>query len=313
MAARSSVPHGIEWDDLEVVLAICRTGSLSGAARQLGNNHSTVFRKINVIEKRMGVRLFERLPTGYEMTEAGEAAMHYAERIEGEVHALERDLLGRDTRLRGKIRVSAPEGPTILVLPSLVAEFRRQHPEVTIDLVMGLDAADLSRRETDIAVRVTRHPPETSVGRYVCDFKFGIYAAPNYLARAGERDLKEHDWVMPHLVVDWMIPLLWKSREEVYESCVFTSNSVLACVDAARSGLGVSVISTFVVDRDDTLVPVISPVEELTMELWVLTHPDLRRTARVTALMRFLVEKLGAKKAAFEGQLSGSPLTPAEV
>ncbi|GLS35845.1 LysR family transcriptional regulator [Mesorhizobium tianshanense] len=305
MAAQSSVSsHGVEWNDLEVVLAICRTGSLSGAARQLGNNHSTVFRKISAIEKRMGVRLFERLPTGYEMTEAGEAAMRYAERIEGEVHAMERELLGRDTRLRGKIRVSAPEGPTILILPSLIAEFRRQHPEVRVDLVMGLDAADLSRRETDIAVRVTRRPPEMSVGRFVCDFKFGIYAAPDYLARAGERDLKDHDWVMPHLVVDWMVPLVWKSREAVYESCVFTSNSVLACVEAARKGMGVSVISTFVVEGDDTLLPVTGPVEELAMELWVLTHPDLRRTARVAALMQFLVEKLSAQKPIFEGRPS---------
>lgn len=313
MTANSSVPHGIEWNDLEVVLAICRTGSLSGAARQLGNNHSTVFRKIGAIERRIGVRLFERLPTGYQMTEAGEAAMHYAERIEGEVHALERDLLGRDTRLRGKIRVSAPEGPTILVLPSLIREFRRQHPEVTVDLVMGLDPADLSRRETDVAVRVTRRPPETSVGRFVCDFKFGIYAAPSYLKWAGQRDLRDHDWVMPHLVVDWMIPLIWRSREEVYESCVFTSNSVLACVEAARSGLGLSVISRFVVDGDDTLVPVSSPVEELSMELWILTHPDLRRTARVAALMQFLAEKLSEQKTMFGGQLSGSPLRQVEV
>jgi DNA-binding transcriptional LysR family regulator len=302
MGPQSSLPsHNIEWSDLEVVLAICRTGSLSGAARQLGNNHSTVFRKINAIEKRMGVRMFERLRNGYQMTEAGEAAMHYAERVEAEVHALERDLLGRDTRLRGRIAVSAPEGPAILVLPSMLAEFRRQHPEVTIDLVMGLDPADLSRRETDIAVRVTRRPPETSVGRYVCDFRFGIYAAPSYLDRAGKRDLKDHDWVMPHLVVDWLIPLIWKNREEARESCVFTSNSVLACVEAARKGLGVSVVSTFVGHGDDTLVPVSGPVEELAMELWVLTHPDLRRAARVTALMRFLVERLSAQKAMFEG------------
>jgi DNA-binding transcriptional LysR family regulator len=238
------------------------------------------------------------------MTEAGEAAMRYAERIEGEVQALERDLLGRDTRLRGKIRVSAPEGPAIMVLPSLLAEFRRIHPDVTTDLIMAFDAADLSRRETDIAIRVTRRPPKTSLGRYVCDFRFGIYAAPSYLERAGSRDLKEHDWVMPHLVVDWMVPLVWKSREAAYESCVFTSNSVLACVEAARNGMGVSVISSFVVQGDDTLVAVTGPVEELAMELWVLTHPDLRRTARVAALMQFLVERLSADKAMFEGQPS---------
>ena len=144
--------------------------------------------------------------------------MRWAERIEGEVHALERDLPGRDARLRGKIRVSAPEGPAVLLLPALLAEFRRQHPELTIDLVLGFDAADPSRRETDIAVRVTRCPPARSVGRYVCDFKFGIHSAPSYLERARARDLGNHDWVVRHLVVDWMIPLIWKSREEVVRS-----------------------------------------------------------------------------------------------
>ncbi|WP_455197936.1 LysR family transcriptional regulator, partial [Kaarinaea lacus] len=92
----------LEWSDLTVILAICRAGSLSGAARTLGHNHSTIFRKINAIEDKTGVRFFERLPDGYLMTEAGQTALRYAERIESEVHALGREVLGQDMRLQGK-------------------------------------------------------------------------------------------------------------------------------------------------------------------------------------------------------------------
>lgn len=97
-----------DWNDLAVILAVCRSGSLSGAARILGHNHSTVFRKINAIEEKTGVRFFERLPHGYVMTEAGQTAMRYAERIESEVHALGREVLGQDLQLRGNIRVTSP-------------------------------------------------------------------------------------------------------------------------------------------------------------------------------------------------------------
>ena len=106
-AAANRQRPALEWSDLAVILAICRAGSLSGAARTLGNNHSTVFRKINAIEDKTGVRFFERLPEGYAMTDAGRTAMQYAERIEAEVHALGREVLGQDMRLQGKITLTA--------------------------------------------------------------------------------------------------------------------------------------------------------------------------------------------------------------
>src|SRR5699024_3861097 len=148
--------RGVDWSDLEVVLAICRTGSLSGAGRLLGNNHSTVFRKLNAIEERLGVRLFERLPTGYVMTEAGEATMHYAERIENEVRAFQRNIFGSDLQLNGKIRIGTGEMLANIVFPPLLAEFRQINPGVSIDVVSSNDNADLSRREVDITICPTR-------------------------------------------------------------------------------------------------------------------------------------------------------------
>jgi DNA-binding transcriptional LysR family regulator len=299
MMTLSAPLRSIEWSDLEVVLAICRTGSLSGAGRLLGNNHSTVFRKVNAIEKRLGVRLFERLPTGYEMTEAGEAAMHYAERIENEVCACELDLFGRDLQLHGKIRIGMGEGLAVLVFAPLLAEFQRINPGVSIDVVSSVENTDLSRREVDIAIRATNKPSQSIVGRYIGDFEFAVYAAPSYLDRAGKRDLKDHDWAVPYVVMDWLVPMIWKNREEGYKRCAFTSNSVLASIEAVAAGMGLSLIAAAFAEGDERLVRLTDPIDHLTRQLWILMHPDLRRNARITALTRFLAEKLNARKSMF--------------
>lgn len=304
--ADSSPPRRVEWSDLEVVLAICRGGSLAGAAKLLRNNHSTVFRRINAIEERLGVRLFERLPTGYEMTEAGVATMHYAERMEAEVRAFETELFARDQKLHGKIRIGMGEGLAKLIFPPLLAEFRLAHPGVSIDVVSSVENSDLSRRDVDIAVRATKKPPESSVGRRIGDLEFAVYAAPSYLDRAGERALHEHDWVVPYIVMDWLVPMIWKSREEAYDRCAFTSNSVLTSIEAVAAGMGVSLIAAPFAESDDRLVRVAGPVDDLTLQLWLLMHPDLRRNARVTALSTFLAKELTSQKDRFVADRAGT-------
>ena len=161
----------MEWDDLKVILAIGRAGTLSGAARSLELNHSTVFRRINQIEKKLGVRFFDRLPQGYVMTDAGEAAMSAAETIEDKVNSLARELVGKDLRLQGTIRVTAPEGVSLELLVPHLARFCKKHPDIHIDLVATGSALQLARREADLAVRVTTKPPDTSIGRRVCLFR----------------------------------------------------------------------------------------------------------------------------------------------
>jgi len=297
--------RGIEWSDLEVVLAICRSGSLSGAARLLGINHSTVFRKLNTIEDRLRVRLFERLPTGYAMTEAGEATMHYAERIESEIRAFEMDIFGRDLQLNGKIRIGTTEMLADLVFPPLLAEFRQINPAVSIDVVASNDEADLSRREVDITICPTTKPWKNSVGRHIGNFQFSVYAAPAYLERAGKRELRDHDWAVSYVLLDRLIPAIWRTREEGYRRCAFTSNSVMASIEATAAGMGVSLIAAAYAEGDARLVRISAPIEQFTLQLWILIHPDLRRNARVTALSRFLAEKLGPQKErflAYQGQ-----------
>ncbi len=295
----------LEWNDLTVILAICRAGSLSGAARMLGNNHSTIFRRINAIEEKTGVRFFERLPDGYVMTEAGQTALRYAERIENEVHALGREVLGLDMRLQGKIRVSAPEGVTTQIAPRLFAEFCRLHPNVSIEITGGSLALDLARREADVAIRATSKPPDTSLGRKVCDFRFAVYSSPQYLKRHKDKPMQEQQWSLIQGVVEWLVPLVWKKREQGERQVVFSSSHSLAVCNAAAEGMGFTLLPCYIGDTDGRLVRVGEPIEPLTLELWVLTHPDLRHTARVKALIAYLYEELKRERELFEGKRGG--------
>jgi len=301
-AAVGSLSSELEWSDLNVILAICRAGSLSGAARTLGNNHSTVFRKINAIEQKTGVRFFERLQDGYAMTDAGRTAMHYAERIESEVHALGLEVLGQDMRLQGVIRVTAPEGFTVQYAPALFTEFLAKHPDVSIDIIGGSSAVDLTKREADLAIRATAKPPDTSLGRKVGDFRFAFYANPDYAKQHKDIPLQEQRFCFITGVVEWLVPLIWKKKEQGEAQAVFTSSNAMAVLNAAAEGMALTFMPCYLADIDKRLVRVSDPIEPLTLELWLLTHPDLRHTARVKALMAYLYEKLKNDEDLYAGQ-----------
>lgn len=305
----------LEWSDLRVILAICRAGSLTGAARLLGKDHSTLFRKLNKIEDAAGVRFFERLSSGYAMTDAGEIALRFGERIESDFHALGREIDGRDARLQGNVRVTAPDGICTVHLPPVLAAFHARHPQVTLELIEGNAAFDLSRREADVAVRATRKPPDDSLGRKLSDFRFAPYATPAYLEAAGTRPLAEHRWVFIAGAEGWFVPAVWKSRLAALDHAVLRTNSATAAQRAAEAGMGVAPLPCYRGDASENLVRVGPPFGHLDMELWVVTHPVLRHTARVRALMAFLQEALAPAAPLFAGEQprarpSASPSSP---
>jgi DNA-binding transcriptional LysR family regulator len=292
----------MDWDDMRVVLAICRAGSLTGAAKSLGLNKSTVFRQINTIEMKMGVRFFERVQQGYVMTEAGESVMHAASRMEEEAIHLERELLGKDYRLQGDIRLTAPEGVATYILTPVISAFCKQHPDIRVELLITNAALELSRREADLAVRVTSKPPDTSLGRCIGEFNFCVYASTRYLKKHQHLSLPEHDWVAIVDEVDWLTPIIWKKREMARERIVFRSSLTLTAINAAKQDMGVILLPCFLGDREKGLKRVGEPLKKLSTELWVLTHPDLRHTARVRALMTYIYEALSEQQDIFSGK-----------
>jgi DNA-binding transcriptional LysR family regulator len=291
----------LEWSDLRVVLAICRAGSLVGAGRLLSCSHTTVFRRINAIEERAEVRFFERLPSGYAMTDAGEVAKRFGERVEAEFLALSREVLGRDTEVSGNVVITAPEGIVSHILPPILLDFRREHPDVTFEVVESNAAFDLARREADIAIRATRKPPDDSLGRRISTFRFAVYGNEDLLAATADAPLSEQPWVGLQGTIAWLVPQVFKSTTKAEERMVYTTNAAAAAIEAVRAGVGVTLMPCYRCDPIGDLHRLAPPLPHLTMELWVLTHPALRHTARVKVLMRHLTEALRARAPLFDG------------
>lgn len=293
----------LQWDDLSLLLAICRAGTLAGAARSLRLSHSTVFRRLNSIEDKLEARFFERLPHGYVMTEAGEAAMRAAERIDSEVMGLSRELLGRDLRLQGTIRVTAPEGISLYLLSPLLNRFCQRHPEIRIDLAITSSHLELARREADLAVRVTEAPPDTSLGRRLCRFAVGFYASREYLKDNPHGRFEDYDWLITQGSIERLPPSVWSQGNRQQVRVVMSSDNSRLLVQAAEAGLGVIPLPCFWGDGHTGLVRVVDEPDEMKWDLWLLTHPDLRKTARVRSLMTFLYEELQDSIDLIEGRL----------
>ena len=291
----------LDWNDLRYVLAVCHEGSLSGAARALNVNHSTVFRRINAIEEMLGVRLFERLSNGYAMTEAGEAALRVGDRIENEVLGLSHKLIGKDLRLSGVLRVTAPDALAIKILMPHISEFSKQYPDIQLEFSVASNFFNLSQREADIAIRATSSPPDTLIGHRVCGLATGIYGTSEYLNEASSEHLP---WLMPDDELAHLPVTRWQKKHYPEDSVVFRSNSFLALFEAARQGQGIAPLPCFLADPEHKLDRIIAPLEELDTELWLLTHPDLRRTARVRAFTEFLLLLLKKQRNLFEGQIT---------
>lgn len=290
------------WDDLRVFLAVARTGSLSGAARSLGVNHSTVFRRIAGFEEELGVRLFERLPTGYALTPAGEETLCIVERIEADVATLDRTVIGQDLRLSGTVRLTAIDMLAFWLLPPALLRFRAAYPGIEIDMVVGNETLNLSRRETDIALRIGNTPPETLVGRRVGRLDFAVYGSPDYCAEHPDSDLTTHDWIG----FDQAHAALVRRFEEFLPGVqpVIRSNSVACAVRLAKSGLGLAVLPCAIAGLKDDLVRIAEVPDIFGLDLWLLTHEDLRHTARIRAVLDFLATELTAALSKASGSVA---------
>jgi DNA-binding transcriptional LysR family regulator len=294
-----------DWNDLRSFLAIARHGSLQGAAGTLGVNHSTVFRRLNALEARLGVRLFDRSPHGYALTVAGEHMLASAERVEDEILGLERRLLGGDVRLAGSLRVTTTDTLANGLLGPHLRAFQAAYPAIELELITGNAFFDLSRREADVALRPSRHPGDAMVGRKLAAIAVALYGARGYLAERGrprrEAELAGHALITGDASLAHLPATRWLARHAPQGATVLRCNSWLSQCAAARAGLGLAALPCFLGDRAPELVRVLPPEPALAGELWLLTHPDLRRTARVRAFIGTLARGLRRERALLEG------------
>ena len=288
------------WDDLRVFLAVAQAGSLSGAARTLGVNHSTVFRRIAAFEERLGVRLFERLATGYLLTPAGEELQDGALRIEEEIASLSRKVSGQDLRLSGTVRVTTIDMLALWLLPRHLARFRAAFPGIEIEVIVSNAALHLGRREADVALRAGNAPEESLVGRRVGRLTFAVYANADCWAQRAGADLGAQDWIgfdAEHAALARRFGSFLPGVQPVLRV-----NSVAAAMAAAKAGIGLATLPTGLADLEPDLQRVTDLPDDFTLDLWLLTHEDLRRTARIRAFMDFLTDSIKKEAALLEGR-----------
>ena len=294
---------GNNWDDLRYLLAVARHGSLSAAARVLGVNHSTVLRRVTALEQAMGAQLFDKLPGGYALTAAGEEMHRVAQKMEEDLTAANRLLSGRDTQIRGSLRVTTVDILTLYILPRHIAAFRRIHPDLRVDLMAAEASLSLTRREADVAIRATNRPPENLVGRAVSGLAFAVYGAACLLGQGPEaEDFDRHPWVGLDESFDHTNLARWMKRTVPASAIGYRVNSVAGLVEAVRAGVGLGLLPCGVVDRDPAFRRIGAPVPEADAKLWLLTHEDLRHMGRVRAFLDFMADALSRERDLLEGR-----------
>lgn len=275
--------------DFRLLHAIGGAGTLAGAARELGVDHSTAFRRLGALEDRLGVKLFSRARDGYAPTSAGEEAMKVAERLLGDVTNLERRLSGEDFRPSGVVRVTTTESLLDLLAP-ILADFRVAYPGILVELVSSNAFLTLTRREADIAIRPAASAPENLAGRTLARVATALYAAPAYLDAQGDcGDLADYSWIGFDENLRHLRSALWMGNTIPSSKIACRANSVLGLAALARAGLGVAALPCYLGGRDPVLRRLGPPVPEMEVALWLLVHPDFRRVVRLRAFLDFLV------------------------
>lgn len=288
----------VNWDDLRIFLAVARSGSVSSGARQLDLQHSTVSRRMRKLEQDLGVRLFNKVPSGYALTTAGENLMLTANRMESEVLAMDGALSGSDLKPCGPLRVSAIDNMATTVLMPMFTAFSRHYPEVTLHVMVSNHDVSLAQREADVAIRLTNTPPETLIGKQVATVASAVYGSPEYIEQLQQAG-SEPQWLG---VECCGFHKTWTRQSSGDQAHRFYVDDTLLTQAALREGVGVAILPCFMGDPDPALARYTEPQREWDLGLWILLHPDLKRTARVLAFRGHMMEAIETQRDLFAGR-----------
>jgi DNA-binding transcriptional LysR family regulator len=275
-SVQNSTESSLNWEDVRYFLELARLGSLSAAARSLEVEHSTVGRRVDALEQTLKVRLFDRLPRGWQLTTEGEQLLTHAERLEEEALAFERAAVGVG-KLGGVVRVSVPPSLGSLVLVPRLAALRDRWNGIILEVIGDARQADLSRREADLSVRLGRPEAPGLAARSLGQIGNGLFGTADYLK------LPEESWEfvafddslgrVPHQ--------LWLQDYKAGRPYALRSNDQLAIAKAIAAGVGVGCLPYYIARDTPGLVEIQPPTPIPGREIWLVLHPDVRRSPRV--------------------------------
>ncbi len=284
----------MDWDDIRYFLAAARTGSLAAASRQLGSHQPTVGRRIDSLEKRLGVRLFQRHAQGLTLTEEGRQIMQAAEAMGEAAATLHRASGLESTEIRGSVRIAAPPGLAVHLIAPGLPQFHARYPNLDILLQPSASSADLTHGEADVAIRLYRPTAGELVVRRIGTMELGLYGATSYLQLHGTpeniADLPLHLFIgygeqLRHLEENrWLEALAGDARFILRSDDTFTRQA------AADAALGLAVLPHVLAQRSSQLQWVLEAEKLPSKPIWLVVHKDLRHLARVRAVLDWLAD-----------------------
>ena len=282
----------LDWSDLRFFLAVHRARSHAVAARLLRVAPTTIGRRIAALEEAVGARLFARTPDGLAATAAARTLLARAERMEAEAFEAERELAGADARPTGTVRVTCGDGfATFLLAPALPA-FLAAYPGLNVEVRADVRVLDLTRGEADVALRNFRPRERSLVARRLGIERQGLYAGVAYLARRGTprtaRDLAGHDLILFDRDLDRMKTQAWFVQSAAGARVAVRASNTTTMHAVCAAGAGIALLTGAFVRGDPRLQQVLPRLEPPPLELWAVTHGDLRASARVAAVLRWL-------------------------
>ncbi|MEP2989225.1 MAG: LysR family transcriptional regulator [Parasphingorhabdus sp.] len=295
--------QNLDWEEVKSFAVVSDAGSVRRAARALGVHHSTVSRRIDNLEHALGTKLFDRRPEGFVLNSAGEEFVSAVRDCGTRLNRAERSISGKDGDMSGVVRVTMAEPIAVHTIGPRLAEFADEHPGIEVHMIATTNILDVSRREADIAIRVDNNPPESLVGKRIVSYNQTVYATTEYLkSQDFENDPESARW------------LSWEAEEEKFPD--WTKETEFSKVpmwgyfpgpamqlSGAKAGLGIAMLPCFIGDRDPKLVRATNRKPIKARDIWLLTHSDLRRTARIRAFMTFAEKVLRDAKHEFLGTI----------
>ena len=283
----------MNWDDARVFLAVCRESTLRGAARVLGVDQATVGRRINALEKSLNATLFLRTREGYALTAVGEAALLSVANMERSALDLQRQVQGLDDRLTGTVRVTTTDSLAIDFLLPAIARLHDKHPDVRVQLDASTQILSLAKREADIAVRNTRPDNPDLIARRIARWPVGLFASQGYIDRHGAPEpgslFEGHDLVAYQPYLQGQKDLTLVSEPLGRGRIVATLSSSLLVRRSIAAGIGIGEIPVHTGEMDGLVRLWPQRTRPLPYDVWLVTHADLRHTARVRAVIDEIV------------------------
>jgi len=284
------------------VLALARAGSFLAAANQVGVDQTTVSRRVQRLERRLGTKFFDRHAHGMEPTPAGRALIARACEMEEAARGIERHLAGADQQLAGDVRIAASEGVVTYWLTPVLMDFQLENPGIKVELITGTGPVDLLGREADFALRMFAPTESRFVTARVGTIHFSLFAAESYLREFGApadlEDLMNHKIIQSLVYTSTSNLEWWHQFVRLHPNVILETDSRGGLIAAIKGGYGIGLLPNFYCTAEPSLrrLPLLVPCHS---GLWLLSHEETNRSARVRAAMSFVRKRLKRDRASW--------------